>query len=185
MLSQALVKSEEFSGELLDLVSSWQGRFNIRKAQKRDNKSIKELIQRILIQQGGVGVDSLYYDDELVDIHDHYSKEGRIFLVLTYSRQVVGAIGLAPYEGGCFGDTPSCEIKKLYLRKDFRKMGRGKVLLDKAMKQAKKFGYKYVITKTERRNESFMEFLLRENFDLKECSFSTEDEPRLSFYREL
>lgn len=182
---RSLYSIESFLGTFLDSLSSVNGRFNLRRIQRKDNDTIKELIQKILIQRGGVGTDSLFYDPELIDICDSYYQSDSYFAVLTYRKEVVGGVGLKPAEGEMDPPSDICELKKLYLHKDFRNKGQGKYMFDFAMKKAKKLGYKSIKVVTERRNENFLEFLLRENFELRECNLSSEDETKLVFYKKL
>ncbi len=185
LFQKSVQLAELLLGDLSDQFSNLSKRFNLRKIQKKDNMAIKELIQKILIQRGGVGVDSLFYDPELIDICDSYYQQDSYFAVLTYRKEVVGGVGLKPAYDEVEPPSDICELKKLYLHKDYRNKGQGKYMFDFALKKAKSLGYKSIKVETERRNENFLEFLLREQFELRECSVSSEENTKLVFYKRL
>ena len=143
------------------------------------------MIQKILIQRGGIGVDSLFYDPELLDICDSYYQADSYFGVLTYRKEVVGGVGIKPAQDELDPPSDICELKKLYLHKAYRNKGQGKYMFEFAMKKAKDLGFKTIKVETERRNENFLEFLLREEFELRECNISSADTTKLVFYKQL
>ena len=141
--------------------------YRIRKVNQNDDYKIRELIQSILLERGGLGIDSLYYDKELNSIFDNYKKEGYQFNVLTKKKEIVGSVGIGPSTCSHFDSATTCEIKKLYLHKDSRNLGYGKALFIDAFRRAKKLGYKSCTVTIENRNEQFSTFLINNGFEIE------------------
>ena len=51
----------------------------MRKLKEEDARAVKELIQKILLERGGIGIGSLYYDKELDYIFDIYKSKNHLF----------------------------------------------------------------------------------------------------------
>ncbi len=66
----------------------------VRKVKASDSYLVKCFIQKVLIQRGGVGIDKLYYDKDLADIHQAYNKENCHFWVLTKKGDIKGTLGM-------------------------------------------------------------------------------------------
>ena len=158
-IQKAASSLETFTGALLSTFSTRNGQYKMRKIKPNDDLQVRELIQKILLERGGLGIESLYYDRELISISDHYRDEKSRFKVLTYKGAIVGTIGI-----GATSNADTCVIKKLYVHKDSRNKGFGKVLFTQALKQAFHFGYKYCDVAIELRNEDFYSFLLKNGF---------------------
>ncbi len=139
--------------------------FKMRRVIPKDNSYVKELIQKILIERGGVGSEALYYDKELLNIADYYGLPGHRFNVLLHKKQIVGTVGIGPSTHESFDPKKTCEVKKLYLRKEYRSQGQGKTMFRHALAQAKHMGYAQCVIKIEKREEQFLYFLLKEGFE--------------------
>ncbi|MFY0628144.1 MAG: GNAT family N-acetyltransferase [Reichenbachiella sp.] len=139
--------------------------FRMRKVIPKDNEYVKELIHKILLERGGIGIESLYYDKELINIADYYQLPMHRFNVLIHKKEIVGTVGIGPSTHHSFDPKITCEVKKLYLHKDNRNQGQGKSMFNSALKQAEEMGYEQCIVKIEKREEQFLYFLLKEGFE--------------------
>jgi ribosomal protein S18 acetylase RimI-like enzyme len=75
------------------------------------------------------------FDKELANLPGDYSPpEGRL-LVAEYDRQIAGCVALHKLGSGI------CEMKRLYLRPQFRGKGIGRALADRIISEARKIGY--------------------------------------------
>lgn len=82
------------------------------------------------------------YDDELADLEIKYGlPNGRLYL-LYYDNNLAGCIGLRKL------DNDSCEMKRLYVRSDFRGKQLGDYLVKRIISDAKKIGYKSILLDT-------------------------------------
>ena len=82
------------------------------------------------------------YDDELENLQLKYGlPDGRIYLV--YCDEILaGCIALRKI------DDNNCEMKRLYVKPDFRGQHMGKVLVDRIIEDAKEIGYKHMLLDT-------------------------------------
>ena len=82
-------------------------------------------------------------DADLDDIERSYLARGGLFRILEdRDGSVVGAYGLYPMENR------TCELRKMYLRGEFRGRGLGRRLLDDALAEARRLGFARVVLET-------------------------------------
>jgi ribosomal protein S18 acetylase RimI-like enzyme len=75
------------------------------------------------------------FDQELAELPGDYAPpEGRLLLA-EYKNQVAGCVALHKVESGI------CEMKRLYLRPQFRGQGLGRALADRIIAEARQIGY--------------------------------------------
>ena len=82
------------------------------------------------------------YSAELEDPTVKYAKPfGRLYVVYADGK-LAGCIGLKK------NDEKSCELKRLYVREEFRRAGIGKTLVEKIISDAKEIGYDRIFLDT-------------------------------------
>ena len=75
------------------------------------------------------------FDEEVENLPGKYKPpDGRLFLVFA-DEKLAGCIALRKSEAQI------CEMKRLFVREDFRGFGIGKILIEKLIAEAKKIGY--------------------------------------------
>jgi len=85
-----------------------------------------------------LGVDLCFqnFEKELANLPGKYAKpDGRLFLI-SVKNQTAGCIALRKIADGV------CEMKRLYVREQFRGLGLGKMLIEKLIEEAQAVGYK-------------------------------------------
>lgn len=89
------------------------------------------------------------FDKELAELPGKYSQpKGRLYLA-EYDGAIAGCIALRPME-----EDGICEMKRLYVREEFRGKGIGKILTDKILVDAKEIGYHTMRLDTLQRMET-------------------------------
>lgn len=102
---------------------------------------VKEYTNMIL-EQGGDDVreclNAQHLNDELADIRKKYAlPTGRLYLLLVDSR-IAGCVGLTR------NDDSYCEIKRLYVRPEYRGQHLSHILISRIVEDAKGLGYKHM-----------------------------------------
>ena len=76
------------------------------------------------------------FDKELADLPGDYAPPDGRLLLAEYESQLAACVGLHKL------DAETCEMKRLYLRPQFRGKGLGRVLADRIIAEARQIGYK-------------------------------------------
>ena len=100
----------------------------------------KEYANMIMSQSNEVRevLKSQHFEDELADINKKYGlPSGRLYFAVVNER-TAGCAGLTR------NDDVYCEIKRLYVRPEFRGQHIGRELMDQIIKDSKEIGYKYM-----------------------------------------
>lgn len=83
-----------------------------------------------------------HYDDEVKNLRGKYGEpEGRLYLAYVEDK-AAGCIALRKL------DERRCEMKRLYVRPQFRNHKLGEQLVDKVIGEAKKIGYRHMLLDT-------------------------------------
>ncbi len=77
-------------------------------------------------------------DDELGDLRRKYGGSAGAMFVAYVDGRPAGSIAITR------NDDESCEVKRLYVRPEFRGRHLGKVLLDRAIEEARRLGYRFM-----------------------------------------
>lgn len=78
------------------------------------------------------------FEQEFAELPGKYARPDGCLLLAHEDTFVIGCVGLRKFE------TDICEMKRLYIRKEFRNKGYGKKLAQAVIDQARKIGYKYM-----------------------------------------
>jgi putative acetyltransferase len=76
------------------------------------------------------------FDKELETLPGHYAPPGGRLLLAEYGSQLAGCVAMRRLEPGI------CEMKRLYLRPQFRGKGLGRALADRVIVEARRVGYR-------------------------------------------
>ena len=75
------------------------------------------------------------YEEELANLPGDYVRPTGCLLLAIYKGQSVGCVGLRKLNDGV------CEMKRLYVREQFRSSGFGRALAEAVIEEARKIGY--------------------------------------------
>lgn len=114
----------------------------IRPAANHDREAITDLIFGIL-KEYGLKTDPEKTDADLADIEQNYFARNGIFdLLENENGKIIATVGLYKI------DDDTCKLRKMYLLKEERGKGYGKLLLNHALKKAEELGYKKIVLET-------------------------------------
>ncbi|MCC3864375.1 GNAT family N-acetyltransferase [Terrisporobacter petrolearius] len=111
--------------------------------------SIKELFteyKNMLVEtyKDVEGVSSCFvsFQEELDTLQDKYAlPKGRLYIA-KYDGKIAGCAGLRSLDNHC------CEVKRLYVRNEFRSLGIGKLLMEYVIKAGKELDYDLIVLDT-------------------------------------
>lgn len=82
------------------------------------------------------------FEEELASLPGKYaSPKGRLYLVFS-DEKLIGSVALRPLE------EDKCEMKRLYIKPEFRRQGLGRIMAEKIINDAKEIGYKQMFLDT-------------------------------------
>jgi len=114
----------------------------LRPAANADCEPVRNLVFTVLGEYG-LKPDPGCTDADLDDIEQSYLARGGVFYVLQeQDGSIVGSYGLYPTEPGV------CELRKMYLHRDYRGRGLGRHLLEDALARARQAGFRRVTLET-------------------------------------
>jgi len=117
----------------------------IRKIEFNDNKELASIVRTSLAEFGANKPGTVYYDDTTDHLYELFQQPGSVYYIAEQDGKLLGGAGIYPTE-----DLPeqTCELVKMYLRKEARGRGLGKLLIKKCLEFAKGFGYLQVYIET-------------------------------------
>ncbi len=114
---------------------------NIRPIAPNDNINLAKVIRAALTEFGANKPGTVYFDPTTDALFELFRTPGSYYFVATINDELVGGCGIFPTENL---PNNTCELVKLYLHKDARGSGLGKLLMEKSLQWAKKNGYTQV-----------------------------------------
>lgn len=122
-------------------VMSANHQLTLRPANNADQPAVWDLISKILADYGiTTNLDTT--DRDLANIEVSYARSGGSFFVLLDGTTLVGTVALRRES------VVSCELCRMYLSPPYRRRGLGRMLLDRAVAEAKGQGYTEIHLKT-------------------------------------
>ena len=117
----------------------------IRTIKPRDNKDLAAIVRNTLAEFGANHAGTVYYDPTTDDLFNLFQKEKSIYYVALVNNEIVGGAGIFPSAGL---PEKTCELVKMYLNKNARGQGLGKLLIEKCIGFAAENGYKHIYLET-------------------------------------
>ena len=108
---------------------------NIRPIAPNDNINLAKVIRAALTEFGANKPGTVYFDPTTDALFELFRTPGSYYFVATINDELVGGCGIFPTENL---PNNTCELVKLYLHKDARGSGLGKLLMEKSLQWAKK-----------------------------------------------
>ena len=120
----------------------------LRPATDADAAAVRAVVFDTL-REYGLSPDPEGADRDLFALSSSYRDVGGAFAVLvTADDRVVGTVGLRPVDEPVAGESRTVELRKMYLRPEFRGRGYGRVLFDWALAEARRMGFRRMTLET-------------------------------------
>lgn len=114
------------------------GAWSLRPIEARDDVVMAAIIREVMPEFGACGPGFAIHDPEVDWMSRAYAAERSCYLVVVDEGRVVGGGGIAPLAGG---DGDTCELRKMYFRKEARGRGAGRALLLRLLDEARARGF--------------------------------------------
>lgn len=148
-----------------------------RLAKNGDEKEILSLID-IVLSDYGLKLEPLGADFDVTDINKFYFNNNGWFQVVEYNNKIIGSVGVYKLNDS------TCELRKMYLYKEYQGKNIGKTLLKNALEAAKSLGYTTMTLQTNslltKALSLYKSFGFKENNDevCSRCDISMEKDIR-------
>ncbi|MCF0147626.1 MAG: GNAT family N-acetyltransferase [Clostridium sp.] len=113
----------------------------IRKARAGDELGVLNLIKEVL-EPYGLELNPAGEDLDVTNIPKYYMENHGDFEVIEFNGNIIGSYGIYRI------DTETCELRKMYLKKEFQGMGLGNIMIENSFKIARTLGYKRITLQT-------------------------------------
>jgi putative acetyltransferase len=117
----------------------------IRTIEQKDNAAIAVIVRTSLAEFGANKPGTVYYDPTTDALFELFQTKGSYYFVAEENGTLLGGGGIFPTENLPDG---TCELVKMYLHKDARGKGLGKLLIERCLDWAKQNGYTHVYLET-------------------------------------
>lgn len=114
---------------------------HFRTATVADTAAIKHVVFSCLTEYG-LPIDENGPDADLNNVEQSYLNNQGYFAVIEYDEQIIATVGLHKE------DADTCELRKMYMLKEYRGRGFGRKILDFALAKARAMGFSYVSLET-------------------------------------
>jgi len=135
--------------------------YTIRKAKKGEETQLLNLVKEVL-NEYKLEIDTGEIDKDLTDLDKYYFNDKGWFFVLEVEGKIIASSAI------CRMSDKQCELRKMYLLKEYQGKGFGKLLLEASLKKAMELGYEEIILESNKvlqtanamyRNYGFEEFI--------------------------
>lgn len=97
---------------------------------------------RWITEDNGINLSYQGVESEIADLPGEFSPPEGCLLIAEMDDNLVGGVALRPFEPGI------CEMKRLFVKPEYRSKGVGKALANEIISEAKKKGYKKMLLDT-------------------------------------
>lgn len=117
----------------------------IRTIQQKDNAALALIVRNSLAEFGANKPGTVYFDPTTDALYELFQTKGSYYFVAEENGVLLGGGGIYPTENL---PVDTCELVKMYLHKDARGKGLGKLLIERCLNWAKQNGYTHVYLET-------------------------------------
>ena len=112
-----------------------------RKAKASDEYKILSLVKEVL-EDYGLDLNPEAEDLDITNIAKFYYENNGAFEVMEFKGEIIGTYGVYKI------DEDTCELRKMYLKKEFQGLGFGNIMLENSLRIAINLNYKKIILQT-------------------------------------
>ncbi len=118
---------------------------SFRLISETDNSQLENIIRKAMTEFRADPQTTIIGDPALKTMYQNFRGQRSIYYIAEVEGEMAGGCGIAPLAGG---DENTCELQRMFLKKEARGLGLGKKLLELCLIKAKEFGYRLVYLET-------------------------------------
>ena len=119
---------------------------DIRPIEPQDNAAIAAIIRTALTEFGANKPGTVYFDESTDHLFELFSSTtNSIYFIALQNDTIIGGAGIYPTTNL---PNATCELVKMYLAKEARGLGLGRMMIDRCMIAAKQIGYQKIYLET-------------------------------------
>jgi GNAT superfamily N-acetyltransferase len=140
--------------------------FKVRVFNRRDSERVIKLISNIIVNEFKFKLEFDSLDSDIICIEEHYNVYNAGCFWVTEStdnntyNQIIGTIAIRNLKQFEF----TCELKRMYVLREFRRLGIGQKMLDTAIDFAKGVGYKRIVLDSSKYLDAARTLYLKKGF---------------------
>lgn len=137
--------------------------FKIREFDRSDSVKVIKLISDIIVNEFKFKLEFDSLDSDLLDIIEHYNKSdgGCFWVAENINTQIVGTIAVRNLKQQL---ASTCELKRMYVLQEFRRLGIGKRMLEIAIDFSKSVGYLRIVLDSSKYLQAARNLYLKNGF---------------------
>ncbi len=103
----------------------------------KDSNDFEEAKEIILEYAGWLGIDLCFqnFDHEINNLQEMYAEPTGALILASVKNKTIGVAGIRKFENN------DCELKRMYVKEEYRGLGIGRKILEYAIELAKKMNY--------------------------------------------
>src|ERR1700739_2299917 len=117
--------------------------YKIRKAKKGEETQLLNLV-KVVLGEYKLKINTGEIDKDLTDLDKYYFNDNGWFFVLEVENKIVASSAFARMSD------KQCELRKMYLLKEYQGNGFGKLLLEASIKKAVELGYTEMVLESNK-----------------------------------
>lgn len=142
-------------------ISRARAQFKIRLCQKQDDKAIASIVKRSLKDLGFDGPGTAAADTSVNHLST-FNKRRSCYFVAEAQEKIFGGAGITEMEGE---SSKVCELVRMFLHPEARSSGLAQLLIDEALRKARKFGYEICYLETTKKMQAAQRLYLKNGFN--------------------
>lgn len=142
----------------------------IKEFEDRYNEDVNNFIISVFVEE--FGFEKCREELMMQNNRDYINEGGNLWIAFDEQKQIIGTIALVKK------NEKDVELKKLYVRKDYRGKGLSKELYNTALEKSKKNKFNRIFLGTYDRLETAVNFYIKRGFTEIKDLYNVEDEAR-------
>jgi putative acetyltransferase len=135
---------------------------SIRPIRPGDNGQIEQIVRTAMQEFNANPRTTIIGDPALKTMFENFQKPRSAYFIAEVNGEIAGGCGVSPLDGG---DEDTCELQRMFLLKQMRRLGIGKSLLELSIATARQFRFDRMYIETLSDMHSAISLYLKNGFE--------------------